>query len=137
LAATYRARRKALHSKYSLWPDSGEGCVYCGVPADTYDHVPPLSKVHALGPEHFEKLSVRFWIVPACRECNILLNKVDGDTVGKRKARIKVILRKRYAKYLNCGHWTREDIEELGYNLRQMIESGANIKEWVERRLKW
>ena len=66
----YKARKAAIGGAYSLFPGSGAGCQYCGIPADTYDHVPALSKVYSLGVSEFEKKKIRLWIVPACNECN-------------------------------------------------------------------
>jgi hypothetical protein len=133
----YLARRRALSGSYSLLPESGDGCHYCGIPADTYDHVPSLSKVHALGLECFEKEGVRLWIVPACRECNSILSADNCDTVGERKKLIKKKLASRYSRYLKSAKWTPKELDELGYNLRQAIEQGADIKEWVRRRIDW
>ena len=93
--------------------------------------------MHALGIGHFERAGIRLWIVPACMECNNAMNKIDADTVRERKKAAKTWLRKRYARYLSCGNWTDDEMEQLGYNLRQIVESGANIKEWVKRRLEW
>lgn len=105
--------------------------------ADTYDHVPPLVMVHALGQSHFEACHIKLYLVPACRECNSLLNNNGSTTVMQRKIFIKGRLRKRYAKYLEMGRWEQEELEELGWGLRTVVESGASIKEWVQRRLAW
>lgn len=137
MATNHRLLLSALNSSYALWPSANDACAYCGVQADTYDHVPPLSMVHALGRTHFEQSGIKLWRVPACRECNCLLGKCPHHTITKRKQVIKGKLRQRYAKYLRSAHWTGEELEELGHNLRVLIESGYSIGEWARRRIAW
>lgn len=131
----YNDRLRALWGAYRLWPHGGDGCAYCNVYADTYDHVPPLSVVHALGLEHFSAVGVKLWLVPACRECNSLLSSCGAQTVTERRLVARAKLRKKYAHYLRIGEWLPHELDELGPGLRQMIESGADIKGWIKRRL--
>lgn len=126
-----------FNAAYKDYPVFGEGCVYCGVMADTIDHVPPLSAVHALGWKHFHATGIRLYRVPACRECNMLLVQSGGMTVEERKKHIKRKLKLRYGKFLRGVHWTKEEISELGSTLRDKIEDGCAIKEWVKKRLAW
>ena len=133
----YSSRLRALNSAYRIWLNASEACAYCGVVADTYDHVPNLAMVHALGREHFEKERVSLWLVPACRECNSLLTKSADLTVTGRRASIKVKLRKRYAKLLQMPSWTEDELDGLGRGLQDMVRSGADLKDWIKRRLAW
>lgn len=49
----------------------GNGCAYCGCPADTLDHVRPLAR---------GGLTVRENLIPACSSCN--LAKSDNDWIN-------------------------------------------------------
>lgn len=49
---------------------NGERCYLCGVPATTYDHIPPKS----LFPKDFQYKGVK---VPACKNCNNATSKDD------------------------------------------------------------
>ncbi len=134
MSGAVKSRRRALNEAYRLWPEAREGCAYCGVVADTYDHVPPLSMVHAMGVGQFEG---RMWRVPACRECNSLLGSAPLVTVAKRREFVKKRLRVRYAKVLRLPSWSDAEIEGLGRGLQDVILEGASIREWVRRRLAW
>ena len=133
----YKIRAAALNGAYSLWPWAGDACAYCGIFADTYDHVPPLSYVHSLGLAHFEDNGIRLYRVPACRECNSLLANSCAATVSKRRDYVKKKLRARYAKHLASAKWEPSELEELGFNLRTLVQEGADIGEWIRRRLGW
>ena len=125
-------RLRALNSLYRLYPGSGDSCVYCGVPADTYDHVPALAIVQASS----DKDSFSCYLVPACRECNSLLG-TQGLTVTDRRVIVKKKLKARYRTFLKCAKGTPNELDDLGTNLREIVESGADIGEWMRRRLSW
>lgn len=125
-------RLSALNFLYRLYPGSGESCVYCGIPADTYDHVPALSVVQASP----DRDSLSCYLVPACRECNSLLG-TQGLTVLERRSIVKRKLKNRYRPFLKCAKWTRDELDDLGPGLRNLVESGADIGEWMRRRLAW
>lgn len=74
----YQAARRDLKES----PDTA--CTYCGRPADTLDHTPPLSRhEHVRGSGCCDT-------VPACRACNC----AGGGRIGGRTNRIKAGIRR-------------------------------------------
>ena len=112
-------------------------CIYCGVPAETIDHIPPRAyreQVRIAG------LSARYpeIEVDACRECNCLLGARALWTVAVRKQFIKRSLRRRYRKYLLIPDWSKDDlIEYQGARLTVYIETGMIIRDITKKRIAW
>lgn len=63
--------RRKLRRRWSglVWAKSGGLCWYCGLEANTIDHVVPLKRKHREAHE-FEALKAVANLVPACRVCN-------------------------------------------------------------------
>jgi 5-methylcytosine-specific restriction endonuclease McrA len=85
--------RKILYKKYNhryklFCPDKRNRyiCFYCGLPAPTLDHVPPLNKVDDLLME-FEILI--YTKVPACNECNRIASDEPHTDIYERQKYIK------------------------------------------------
>ena len=129
--------RNAVNFAYELLPQSGSVCVYCGCPADSVDHGPPINVVHSLGVENLRKQGIRLWAIPACRECNTILSYDNGLTVEDRKKELKRKLKRRYKRYLKVAHWGTEEMEEVGPTIRRFIDDGYSVKAWITERLKW
>lgn len=100
---------------------SGKICTYCGNPADTRDHVTPWSwnstyrrraKAGKLG---------RGQKVPACGDCNNLLNDVPIFTVEGRRAYVAERLAKEAKK--QAPDWSDDELEELGPSLRRRVKA--------------
>lgn len=110
-------------------------CTYCGMAADTKDHVPPRSHRAALRelcPGRFVEVEV-----VCCRECNCLLGARALFTVSERRAFIRTELEKRYRKELAMPAWTPEELAAMGPNMRTEIQHGQAVKELTRRRLAW
>ena len=125
--------------RYASWaetPPTAQACTYCGIPADTIDHVPPQSARPAI-----IEIGLRnrwpFEEVISCRECNLLLGARALWTVKSRKAFIKKALARRYKKYLRIPSWTDAEIARMGRGLQDHVLSGIVIRELVNKRLKW
>lgn len=113
---------KRLRLDYSV-------CFYCGLLADTVDHIPPKSA--EVLPNRLREL------IPACRECNSLLGaRMPWDKNGRRRL-IKRLLRKRYKCFLKPHKWAATDIEDLGPILKSTIESHASSHEILVSRLSY
>ena len=111
-------------------------CVYCGLVADTIDHVPPSSIRPSLIAAGLAR-RYPFVEVPACRECNVLLGASHGLTVPERKRYLKRRLRSRYAKYLRVPDWNDYELGHLGPNLQRYIAAGLEKRRVAEDRLRW
>ena len=109
-------------------------CIYCGMPADFIDHIPPRHMRR-----QFIELNLSFWQereVPACRECNSVLGCRPLLTIGERRTYVKDKLRKRYAKYLRIPNWTQEELGEFGNDLRRMIQRNMLVRDGIRERLQ-
>lgn len=112
-------------------------CHYCGMPADTVDHVPPRS----VRPIILQQAATRwpFLEVPACHECNCLLGNREPWTIVARKKVIKEKLKRRYRRYLKIPDWTPQELEANPPRglLGSYIHEGVMIKAVTLARLKW
>jgi len=98
-------------------------CVYCGEPADTRDHVPPLSRV-----SDYESLGLRTEIylkVPCCQECNTLAGNELQDSITERVEFIKGRIARKYLYRASLVEWDEDELDELGPVLRSKVVSGS------------
>ena len=115
-------------------------CYYCGLPADSVDHVIPRALLDELAddPEALRKLiSGRRLTVPSCRECNSLLGTRYEPTLAGRQAYIKKQLRKRYKKYLLVPDWSDDDFRELDDMMQIYVKQGIKMRSVIRARLAW
>lgn len=101
------------------------GCVYCGNPADTKDHVSPRSLHRHL--EMFDASTLEDDIagalVPACRECNCILGNNPSWLLSNRIKACKQKFFRRHYKALTRVIWDEDEIEECGRSLRSAISA--------------
>ena len=96
-------------------------CVYCGRPAGTRDHVPPISRVN-----DYDSLGLQTPIyvkVPACAECNTIGSDQLQESFMDRVEFIKDKLARKYARALATPDWDEEELGKLGRNLQSKIRS--------------
>lgn len=110
-------------------------CFYCGEPADTIDHCPPLSKVDAY--RALRLANEMYLRVPCCRECNSLLGDSLQDDILQRERDCKARLARKYYRVLKLAEWTPEELAEMGPGLRKMIAGMGKIRTSVEARLEY
>lgn len=111
-------------------------CTYCGMIADSVDHVPPTT----VRPTLIELKLVRqypFTEVQACRECNVLLGRLALWTVASRRAYIKERLARRYRKYLSIPEWTDAELFALTDSMRESVEHGIAVKKVTLNRIAY
>lgn len=110
-------------------------CSYCGVPANSIDHIPPRHMRMQL--REMELTALTVLEVPSCKECNSALGARPLLTVGHRRAFIKKWLAQRYAKYLRIPNWTEEELAGFGAGLRGRVKRNMQIRETIKERLRW
>ena len=109
-------------------------CFYCGDPANTLDHQPPISRINdyralGLGYEEYVK-------VPCCAECNGLLSNTLTTNLLARCEFLKDKLRKRYRHVLNVPRWTSSEIiaSEVRGNIKKKIVRHSLDRRRIESR---
>lgn len=110
-------------------------CAYCGMPADSVDHIPPRHMRVQLSELELQAMIVME--VPACRECNSALGAKPLLTVGARREWVKSWLSRHYAKYLRIPEWREEDLAALGQSLQGMVRRNIAIRDTVRDRIRW
>lgn len=110
-------------------------CVYCGDPADSLDHVPPITRVddyRATCPGKEQYL-----LVKSCRPCNILLKDDLHFDVFERIDAVKYRLKRTLKKHDHALQWSEEELKGLGKNLRSKIISSMKKIESAQRRIDY
>ena len=125
----------------SWWSESVTPCYYCGLPADSTDHVIPravIEQIETLGdPDVLAEMYTRHRVrtVDACRECNSMLQSRYFSTLAERKAWMKDRLRTRYRRYLELPEWADTELMELSERLQMRVIASLEIKRIIQRRL--
>lgn len=116
-------------------PRSSSGyirCFYCGMPADTVDHVPPISRV-----DDYRSMGLRHEIfikVTCCKDCNTKLGaSLQLSLVERYNVRQKQ-MEKEFKKILKMPVWSSEEIKKMGRNMRSSIVVSMQQKEMLKER---
>ena len=123
-----------LYKEWSLVDQSDRfKCYYCGEPASTKDHQPPISVIDRFITSDFGFECV---MVPCCTHCNSMLGAYASTTLADRFYELKNRLRDKYKKFFRlAGVWEIEELMELGDSLRSMILASIDIGIEAEKRL--
>jgi uncharacterized protein Usg len=134
MSKTKKARQHLMkihgHKYKRHFLTEGYYCFYCADPADTLDHVPPLSSMEILNKEKRKKDKIPATLVPCCKECNSSLGDRQLWTVFDRLLYLETYYDAFFKK--QKAMWTEEEIAELGPSLR---ESVRHRQEKLERYL--
>lgn len=105
-------------------------CVYCGLSANTKDH---------LIPRGWSGETARSFVltVPSCRECNAFISDKWAPTITERRTIAQDRIKSKYRAALRVHRFTKEDLAEMGPNLRSMVDAKHAIAEVVRDRLAW
>lgn len=110
-------------------------CTYCGVPADSIDHIPPQCMRNTLK-DLGDYIGV--WKeVPACLWCNSTLGSLALLTITDRRDYIKKVIRRKFKKLLASPVWSDADIEECGEGLRAYLFDQREQARLIRDRLAW
>lgn len=108
----------------------GEPCVYCGIPCQTVDHIPPIC--------HRDMLPAKDWYcVTACSECNTGLGGRFLLTFEERFRFVKAWLCSRYKKQLQAVDRSDKELKTFGPTLRKRLQAGLKTKAAVIERLTY
>jgi 5-methylcytosine-specific restriction endonuclease McrA len=112
-------------------------CTYCGLPAESVDHVIPRNHRRAalaVGARWNARVADT---VPACCECNQLASALVFRGVVEKRSYIHQRLRARYSWALKTANWSEEELDELGPTLRSSVDAAIAAKRLIHRRLRW
>ncbi len=115
-------------------------CVYCGVPADSVDHLVPQHLLRRAGDLNLDLSEVmRFsdWTRPCCRECNSMLGGRLHATLAERRADAHRGIRKKYSAYLRIPNWDEDELAELGPMAAIDVRNALKMRDWVRYRLAY
>lgn len=105
-------------------------CVYCGLIADTQDHLMP--EPWTGGAERNSVLTV-----PACRECNSAINDSFAFEVDVRRRIAHEYISNKYRKHIAVAEAHKVHLQEYGPNLRSVIQASIDVGEVTRTRLEW
>ena len=103
-------------------------CIYCGVPWEVEDHALPYSAKDAFDP--FTR-----YLVPACKECNVVLGSSIQHLLSTRITVAKERLRSRYLKLLQMPEWSQRELEEMSPEFQASILQNLELKNIILNRL--
>jgi len=120
------------------WQGEGlEPCYYCGLPADTIDHVVPQTLLDRL-PELHCSPTLEADTVPACRECNTGLGPRFYNSLAERKEAAHDYLRRRYRKLIEMPDWSDAELADLADgHLKNYVRASIALRAELLRRLRW
>lgn len=105
-------------------------CTYCGGVWDLgRDHVIPTSYLRA------KRRFAGDWHVPCCTECNSLLGAELLFNVPDRAAWVCELINRKYRSLLCSRQWDQDEIDELGYNLKIVVQGEKARRAELVRRL--
>lgn len=129
-----RIRQLAKDAGEMRWREGFEPCSYCGVIANSIDHVPPIS-----ARERIVDLGLQsrypFFEVPACRECNSTLGARGLWLLSERRAYIKKRLHQRYASILRIPDWSDNELAQMSKNMQGYVTNGLIVRDFIRQRL--
>ena len=111
-------------------------CTYCGEPADTIDHFPPLSRVSDYQAVDETGIYIKF---PACRQCNSIAADTLDDSFLDRIERVKDRLARKYARFIRppAAEWSQQDLDELDLNLRSAVLADSKKRDIYLSRIEY
>jgi len=120
---------------YKAFPAEEFICFYCGVAADTIDHIPPkhiANNADAIGVDRD-----MFFTVPCCKECNSTLGGRPLLRLEDRKDFIYKTYTTKYSKVINIPSFSDVELEEFHGSLLDDLKRTIKLKSVIEYRLLW
>jgi len=135
-ASDIRRERERLDCRYrEVGELQVDPCVYCGIPATGWDHVPPLCIVANLSDLGINKR--RLQKLPSCSECNSFLGASNIDNVSDRRRHVLSRLEAKYRHHLKMPCWDEDELAELGSGLAEEVRRHARFSAYIKQRTAW
>ena len=110
-------------------------CTYCGIPASTLDHVPPISWSASANED--AKKEMNFYKIPSCDECNSALSNLRLFSVMERIHHVHTWLKKKYKKALRMPYWDEDELKELSSTMIAEVRKAEKQSAWVKSRIMY
>jgi len=139
--ASKKAERARLSRIYNhlYTPHSFEGqnireCFYCGDPAETRDHCPPLSWVETRQQDAWRDAGVPFLTVPCCTPCNSLLG---GRGLFTLKERVDYVEQRLSIKFdRETTLWSEDEIGEMSPSFQRTLRARQHAVDALAKRVQ-
>jgi ribosomal protein L34E len=99
---------------------SRPGCFYCGDPADSIDHCPPLNFMEVKDQKWFKQRKIKFYTVASCSQCNRRLSNKPFLTLHERA---DYILRRLEKNTDEIVSWSEDEIMEMSKVFEKAIRA--------------
>lgn len=133
-----KAALAVIGRRYVKFAPYGDNvCSYCGDPADTLDHCPPLMLAYLRGTDWFDVRGLRFYLFPACRECNSSLGQCRKLSLDDRRELLRKKYWRKYWRVVDAADWSEAEVDDLGPNLRSVLNDLPQKRAWVRRRMRF
>jgi NMD protein affecting ribosome stability and mRNA decay len=107
-------------------------CAYCGMMAQSRDHVVPVSFTAV---SRMNATWDKSEIVPACQECNSLLSNRWLPTISERAAFLCKKLATRHQKKLQFPSWDEKELVGVSKRMRKQILARMNLRDLLKARI--
>lgn len=129
-------RNNLIHKYDYLYEIRGNrygNCTYCGIPASTLDHMPPISWTDSANEKAKEEMN--FYKLPSCEECNNALGNLRLFSVMDRVHHVHAWLKNRYKKALRMPYWDEDELNELSYTMVAEVRKAERQSAWAKSRI--
>jgi hypothetical protein len=111
-----------------------KGCFYCGEPAGTIDHSPPISFCEIKNKKWFEDKKIKFYKVLCCADCNRKLGDKAFFTLYERANFILSKLENKTNKLVN---WSPDEIAEMSAMFTKIIKAKTEQNKILYERIRF
>lgn len=132
-----RENKESIYNQSYSFLSQENRCMYCGVPSECIDHVPPINWVESLGSKYFKEKGIQLYFVNSCVDCNSKLSDLALFTILDRKIYLFGRYSKKHRKILLAPDWSEEELKSLSRNLAQKIRHKMKKKKFLLERLNF
>lgn len=93
-------------------------CIYCGYPASTFDHCPPLCSIESIDINKFKQDGGKLLLYPCCTQFNNYLGTFSDENIFYRFGYLSFKYERRIK---NLQYWSDEELSTMGMRMRQYI----------------
>ena len=145
MAKNYRNNRrrenvKAVGCYYKKKLKWLKNCIYCGCIPECFDHAFPISVAANLKLEYKtvrRELKQGLNMVPCCNKCNNIAGDKVFTLIKDKRKYIQEKLKKKYLKYARHVIWEKDEIDDLGPNMKAEVLRAMKNRYEIEMMITW